>query len=88
MGGAIRRRGIAFTPLAKVKDAPACSIATMILKDLSTAVWPIKGGTGKRNRKGLAGPDLSLTAEALTKDLEKCDSKVAFVSSDDNIPWR
>jgi hypothetical protein len=59
----------------------------MVLKDLSTATWPIKGGTGKRTRKGFAGPDLTHTQEALEKDLEHCDSTMAFVSADDGVPW-
>ncbi|HVY44570.1 MAG TPA: biopolymer transporter ExbD, partial [Minicystis sp.] len=78
---------VTFTPEGRVSSPPGCSVTAMVLKDLSTAVWPIKGGTGKRQRKGFAGPDLSHTSEALTKDLGACDSKVAFVSADDNVPW-
>jgi hypothetical protein len=57
------------------------------MKDLSTAVWPFKGGLGRRHRKGFAGPDLSHTSEQLKKDLASCDSTTAFFSGDDTISW-
>jgi hypothetical protein len=78
---------IVVTPQERVSAPPGCAITTMVLKDLSTAVWPVKGGLGKRQRKGLAGPDLSHTAEQLTKDIASCDATVAFFSSDDAVPW-
>jgi hypothetical protein len=78
---------ISVTPEDRVSAPPSCAIATMVLKDLSTAIWPIKGGLGKRQRKGLAGPDLSHTGEQLTKDIGACDATVAFFSSDDGAPW-
>jgi biopolymer transport protein ExbD len=78
---------VTFTPESRVSNPPACSVAAMVLKDLSTAIWPMKGGTGKRHRKGFAGPDLTHTQEALEKDLEHCESTVAFVSADDGVPW-
>jgi hypothetical protein len=60
----------------------------MVMKDdLSTAVWPYKGGLGKRQRKGLAGPDLSHTGETLEKEIGACDSTMAFFSSDDGVGW-
>lgn len=78
---------IVVTPETRVSNPPGCSIATMVLKDLSTAIWPIKGGTGKRQRKGLAGPDLSQTGDELKKELAGCDSTMAFFSADDGIGW-
>ena len=53
----------------------------------STALWPVKGAMAKRQRKGLAGPDLSHTGEELTKEIAACDSTMAFFSSDDEISW-
>lgn len=79
---------ITVTPESRVSSPPACSVVTMVMKDdYSTAIWPYKGGLGKRQRKGLAGPDLSHTGEALEKELERCDSTMAFFSSDDTIGW-
>ena len=78
---------VTFTPESRVSNPPACTVASMVLKDLSTAVWPMKGGTGKRHRKGFAGPDLTHTQEALEKDLEHCDSTMALVSAEDQVPW-
>jgi biopolymer transport protein ExbD len=78
---------IEVTPEDRIAAPPGCAIAAMVLKDLSTAIWPVKGGTGKRQRKGLAGPDLSHTGEQLTKDISSCDATVAFFSSDDAVPW-
>ena len=75
------------TPQDRVSSPAGCSVAAMVLKDLSTAVWPYKGGLGKRQRKGLAGPDLSHTGETLEKELESCDSTMAFFSADDEVPW-
>ncbi|HRI63485.1 MAG TPA: biopolymer transporter ExbD [Polyangium sp.] len=74
-------------PANKVTSPPPCSVTVSVLKDLSTAVWPIKGATAKKQRKGLAGPDLSNTAETIKRDLAGCDSSYAFFSSDDAIGW-
>jgi biopolymer transport protein ExbD len=78
---------ITVTPESRVSAPPGCAITTMVLKELSTAIWPFKGGLGKRQRKGLAGPDLSHTGEQLTKDLAACDATVAFFSGDDGVLW-
>jgi biopolymer transport protein ExbD len=77
-----------LTPESRAPTPPACAIVATILKDLSTAVWPVKGGTAKKQRKGLAGPDLSHTGEQLEKDLAACDSPVAFFSGDDGVEWQ
>lgn len=74
-------------PPSKVSGPPGCSVVVSVLKDLSTAVWPIKGATAKKQRKGLAGPDLSNTADTIKKDLAACESSYAFFSSDDTIGW-
>src|SRR5262249_59323061 len=65
----------------------ACAITTMVLKDLSTAIWSVKGGTAKVQRKGLAGPDLTHTGDELKKDIAACDSTMAFFSGDDAVGW-
>jgi biopolymer transport protein ExbD len=76
-----------LTPESRVSAPAACSLVAAVLKDLSTAVWPFKGGMAKKQRKGLAGPDLSHTGEQLEKDLAACDSTTAFFSGDDAIGW-
>ncbi|MRG94445.1 biopolymer transporter ExbD [Polyangium spumosum] len=78
---------LVVTPPDKVSNPPGCSVSVMVLKDLSTAVWPFKGGLGKKQRKGFAGPDLSNTGDAIKKDLAICDSSFAFFSADDTISW-
>lgn len=78
---------ITVTPEVRVASLPACTVTTMVLKDLSTAIWPVKGGTAKKQRKGMAGPDLSNTGEQITKDLAGCDSTIALFSGDEAVPW-
>jgi len=78
---------IAVTPESKGAAPPGCAVVTMVLKDLSTAVWAVKGGVGKKQGKGLAGPDLSRAGDQLTKDLAACDAHVAYFSGDDAVPW-
>jgi biopolymer transport protein ExbD len=78
---------LSVTPQERISAPRGCAVVTMVLKDLSTAIWSIKGGVGKRQRKGLAGPDLSHTGEQLTKDIAACDATVAFFSGDDAVPW-
>ncbi|MBK8251838.1 MAG: biopolymer transporter ExbD [Polyangiaceae bacterium] len=74
-------------PEPRVSSPPPCSIATMVLKDFSTAIWPIRGGTARKHSKGMAGPDLSNTGQQVKKDIEACESSVAFFSSDESIDW-
>jgi biopolymer transport protein ExbD len=78
---------VAVTPEPRVSSPPACSIVATVRKELSTAVWPVKGGTAKNQRKGFAGPDLTLTGDVVGKELEHCDSPMAFFSGDDAVPW-
>ncbi|WP_245678240.1 biopolymer transporter ExbD [Chondromyces crocatus] len=78
---------IEVTPESRVSAPTTCAVATMVLEDLSTAVWPFKGGLGKRQRKGLAGPDLSHTGETLEREIAGCNGNVAFFSGDEPIVW-
>lgn len=78
---------LTITPEPRVSSPAPCSIAAMVLKDLSTAVWPIRGGTARKHSKGMAGPDLSNTGQQVKKDIEACDSTVAFFSSDETVEW-
>ncbi len=78
---------ITVTPEVRIASLPACTVTVMVLKDLSTAIWSVKGGTAKKQRKGMAGPDLSNTGEQVTKDLAGCDSTMALFSGDESVPW-
>lgn len=78
---------IAVTPESRVSSPPACSVVGLVMKDLATALWPVKGGTAKLQRKGMAGPDLTHTSEELEKELAACDSTMAFFSAEDGIDW-
>ena len=78
---------ITVTPESRITTPAPCSIVATVLKDFSTAVWALKGGLGKRQRKGLAGPDFSHTGETLEKDLAACDSQYAFFQGDDGVGW-
>ncbi len=78
---------LTVTPESRVSSAAGCSVVTTVLKDFSTAVWPFKGAQARKQRKGLAGPDLSHTGEQLEKDLAACDSTTAFFSGDDSVGW-
>ncbi|MFT3774445.1 MAG: biopolymer transporter ExbD [Minicystis sp.] len=78
---------IAVTPESRVSSAPPCSVVATVTKDFATAVWALKGGLGKKQRKGLAGPDFSHTGETLEKDLAACDSPNAFFQGDDGVGW-
>jgi biopolymer transport protein ExbD len=78
---------IPVTPESRVTSAAPCSAVATVLKDFSTAVWAVKGGLGKKQRKGLAGPDFSHTGETLEKDLAACDSPAAFFQGDDGVGW-
>ena len=54
---------VGFAPLARAKQAPACSVVAMITEDRGTAVWSLAGGTAGKRGKGMAGPDLTLAGE-------------------------
>jgi hypothetical protein len=69
-------------------SAPRCSTVAMILEDRSTAVWQLSGGVASRRQKGMAGPDLSMTAETLERFGKGCkDSELLFVSGDSAVEW-
>ena len=75
-------------PLSKLTDkAPPCSVVAMVEKDISTSVWAVQGGAGKKHDKGLAGPDLGNAGETLEKELKRCDSTIAFFSASPALSW-
>lgn len=70
-----------------VGKPPPCSIVATILKSYETEVWTIKGSRALKGPKGLAGPDMSMAGDTLSKELKKCDSKYAFFSADESLTW-
>ena len=78
---------ITVTPDAHLASPPPCAVVAMVLKDLSTAVWPVRGGMAKKQRKGLAGPDLTRTGEQLEKDIAGCDASTGLFSGEDTVGW-
>ena len=64
-----------------------CSAVAMIEHDGAVSVWS-KGGAGaQRFARGMAGPDLTLSTEALRKRAASCDSPVWFVGAADTVTW-
>jgi hypothetical protein len=79
---------VKFTPKAAGKSAPACSISAKVLSKRKNAVWSLKGGTAVESPKGLAGPDMAMTADNLEGAAKRCkDSDFVFVSADDDVEW-
>jgi biopolymer transport protein ExbD len=79
---------VKFTPAAAGKSAPACSVVAKVLAERRNAVWSLKGGTAMRSPKGLAGPDMAITADTLDAAASRCkDSDFVFVSADDDVEW-
>jgi hypothetical protein len=77
-----------FTPQSRVKPPEPCTIAMMVLDDRGTAVWRISGGTASKRAHGLAGPDLSTTAETLERYIKACkSSSTMFLSAQQKIEW-
>jgi hypothetical protein len=79
---------VGFISIEKARSAPACSIVAMITDDRGSAVWSIKGGVAGKRGKGMAGPDLTLTAETLTTHAKKCpESQFLFVGGAPGVEW-
>lgn len=79
---------LTFTTQAKAPKPEPCALAGMILEDRSSAIWKVSGGTAMKRAKGLAGPDLSTTADTIERLAKACkQSNVFFVSADENVEW-
>lgn len=79
---------IGLLPLEKARSAAPCSIVAMITDDRGSAVWSLKGGVAGKRGKGMAGPDLTLTAETLTTHAKKCpESQLLFVGGAPGVEW-
>ncbi|MCC6523720.1 MAG: biopolymer transporter ExbD [Polyangiaceae bacterium] len=78
---------LVVVPEQRIDKPDKCSIVATVIEDGATAVWAFEGGTAKRHRKGLAGPDLSHTHETLVKAIPQCSSKTAFFSANAKYAW-
>jgi hypothetical protein len=70
---------VVFTPEARASAAPACSVVAMITEDRGTAVWKLSGGAAGKRAKGMAGPDLSMTADSIERVAKACKNSGALV---------
>jgi len=79
---------LAFTPEAKMPTPQACTLTGMVLEDRSTAIWKVAGGLAMKRAKGLAGPDLSMTADTIERLGKACkQSSMFLVSAADAVEW-
>jgi len=79
---------VKFSPKSGSKSAPSCSVAAKVLSKRRNAVWSLKGGTAVESPKGLAGPDMAMTADSLEAAAKRCkDSDYVFVSADEDVEW-
>jgi len=81
-------KSVKFAPSSTGKSAQGCSVVTKVLAERRNAVWSLKGGTAVKSPKGLAGPDMAMTADSLEAAAKRCkDSDVVFVSADPDVEW-
>lgn len=79
---------VRFVPVSRATGAPGCTPVAKVLEDRRNAVWTLGGGTAIRSPRGLAGPDMAMTAENLTRAVKGCKgSEYVFVSGDDGVEW-
>ena len=71
---------ITVTPEVRISTLPACTVTTMVLKDLSTAIWPVKGGTDASNRGAAAATCASWDAAAASGSSASTRSRSAICS--------
>jgi biopolymer transport protein ExbD len=64
-----------------------CAVIAILKKDSTSAVWHKKGGTATKLMKGLAGPDLSMTLDAVTDQTKSCASPIWFIAGELNVQW-
>lgn len=76
-----------LTPDRKLGVVPPCSVVTMMLKERQTVSWPQRGGMATKYPRGMAGPDMSLTLDGITKQLRSCPSAALLFSGDDSVEW-
>jgi hypothetical protein len=79
---------ISVVPDDKAGKLADCTVTMMVLKDRATASWHIRGGVATKYPKGMAGPDMSQTAEGVAKQWKSCPAGTALVlAGDDTVEW-
>jgi hypothetical protein len=79
---------LVFAKIPTAGEVPACSLVATILEDRATAVWRLNGGTASSRRKGLGGPDLTMTGETIARLAKTCgESKTIFISPGQDGSW-
>ncbi len=84
------RRDVTFpvTPARRAGKLADCTVVATMLKDRTAASWTIKGGVALKYPKGMAGPDLTMTYDGVSKQVKACPSSSAFVvSGDESVEW-
>ncbi len=78
---------LVFLPQAKAGKQPSCALVMMVRENRSTAVWTLAGGTAATRSKGMAGPDLTTTAETIERKAKTCETTTYFVSASADVEW-
>lgn len=78
---------IKLTPENKLGKLPDCTVVASLLKERTTASWVIRGGTANKYPRGMAGPDMSLTLEGITRQINGCASTAFLFSGDASVEW-
>ena len=77
-----------LTPIDKLAPPPPCSVVVTILADRGTAVWPLKGGTAAKRRRGFGGPDITMTGETIERIAKGCkESDTLLFTGADGVQW-
>jgi len=67
--------------------APDCSAVVAIERDSAVDLWSKGGGGAQRFSRGMAGPDLTSSTDALKRRAGGCDSPVWFLGAADGVTW-
>ncbi len=79
---------VTFVTRAAGRSAPECSVVAEVLAERKNAVWSLRGGTAIKSSKGLAGPDMVVTADHLQSAAKRCkESSFVFVSAEEGVEW-
>jgi hypothetical protein len=74
-------------PVSFTKSLQDCATVAWIAKDAAIEVWPAGGGKAKRVIRGLAGPDMTLGADALRDQASGCVAAEVAVGAEDTMTW-
>lgn len=79
---------VTFSTQAALKQAPSCSVISIIGEDRTTSTWQLSGGKARQRRRGLGGPDLSTTGTTIESVAKGCKgSDTVFVSGHESVNW-